>query len=473
MAAPTQHVLVLGSGFCAGPLVVYLSQHGYGVKVASRTLERAEKMIAGLDNVEALELDITHDSAEARLHELVPDVDLVVSMLPYIYHVKAAKVAIAHKKHFATTSYVSDAMRELEADAKDAGIILLNECGVDPGTDHASAMKIVHEVQSKGGYIKSFSSYCGGLPAPHFNDNPMGYKLSWAPRGVLLAGRNTAKFKKDGEEVTIPGEDLFDSYEDMHVPGFGPLEGYPNRDSTQYEEIYGLTGIQDLVRGTFRYPGWCATIKKMVDLGLMSLEEDNSLPGKPYPELVEMLVTAKGGPFDAADPAGSVAGVLGLEKDSVIVKKMAWLGLFDASKPIPPAGNTPLDALSALCEERMQYGPGEQDCIVMLHQFKVEYDDGRKEHISSRLISVGKQPDGGSAMARTVALPVAIAIDLILQGEFNDLTGIQIPITPRLYNPILEGLAKEGIEWEETVVSVVPQQSSSTVNSAAPSPTSS
>ena len=437
--------------------------------VASRTQSRADKLIAGLENTRSESYDVTAEGSDVALAKLVDQVDLVVSMLPYVYHAQAAKVAIAAGKHFATTSYVSDAMRELEASAVEAGVILLNECGVDPGSDHASAMKVIHEVQSKGGVIRSFSSFCGGLPALLHNNNPMGYKLSWAPRGVLLAGRNTAVYKKGGEAVTVPGADLFDSYSIYEVDGFGPLEGYPNRDSTIYEEIYGLDGISDLIRGTFRYPGWCVTIKKLVELGLTSLEEDESLPGKTYASLIESLVVALGGGWDALDSAGSVATALGLQRDSDIIKKMAWLGLLDPTKTIPPAANTPLDALAALCEDRMQYAPGEQDCIVMEHKFTVDYADSRKEIISSRLIHNGGQPTGPSAMAQTVSLPVAIAVDLILKGQFTT-PGIQIPIIPELYNPILEGLAKEGVEWEETVISVVPQQSAAP-DAGAPVPT--
>jgi len=47
-------------------------------------------------------------------------------------------------------------MKELDEEAKAKGLILLNEIGLDPGIDHMSAMKIINDVQNKGGKIISF-----------------------------------------------------------------------------------------------------------------------------------------------------------------------------------------------------------------------------------------------------------------------------------------------------------------------------
>ncbi len=189
--------------------------------------------------------------------------------MPYVYHPKVAALCVKHKKHMVTTSYVKDQMRALDGAAKEAGVILLNEIGVDPGIDHMSAMKVIHEVERKGGRISSFVSWCGGLPAPDANDNPFGYKFSWSPKGVLLAGKNPSRFQKEGRIVEIPGEELFDNYWPVQIPGLGEFEGYPNRDSLPYADTYGIRPSDWMFRGTLRNPGWCRTLKTISAMGLL------------------------------------------------------------------------------------------------------------------------------------------------------------------------------------------------------------
>ena len=263
-------ILCLGAGLVARPYIQYLSDNDFHVIVASRTKSKADRLIEGCNNTEAVAFNIAED--DELLEELTKKADLVCSLLPYTYHVKAAKVAIKHKTHFCTTSYISDEMKALEGEAKNAGILLLNECGVDPGIDHMSAMKIIDEVHNNNGKIESFTSFTGGLPAPDSNNNPYGYKLSWSPRGVLLAGRNDAQFLRDGKEVKILGSDLFSNYELMEVPGMGTFEGYPNRDSLSYIDIYEISETKTMLRGTFRNIGWCGTLDKIADLGLLDIE---------------------------------------------------------------------------------------------------------------------------------------------------------------------------------------------------------
>ena len=228
-------VIIFGAGLVAGPHVQYLLDHGFHVSVASRTLSKAEKLVSNSQNGVAIQFDITKDND--KLDDLIKEHDLAVSLLPYLYHVQIAQSCIKHGKHMVTTSYVSEEMKKLDESAKNAGVTLLNEMGVDPGIDHMSAQKIIDNIHHQGGKIHSFKSLCGGLPAPEANNNPYGYKLSWSPRGVLLAGRNDAKFKENGEVVEIPGKDLFDNYSKYHVDTLGDFEAYPNRYSLPYIDI--------------------------------------------------------------------------------------------------------------------------------------------------------------------------------------------------------------------------------------------
>jgi len=255
----------------------------------------------------------------------------------------------------------------------------------------------------------------------------------------LLAGRNDAHFLRNGKEVTIHGADLFQNCEPMEVPGMGTFEGYPNRDSMSYIDIYNIQETKTMLRGTFRNPGWCETLDKIADLGLLDIEE-RSLGGITYADLMKDLTSAGDGDLKEA-----VAKFCKINQNSMIISRFEWLGLFD-EREIDPKVNTRLDALCTLFEEKMNYAPGERDMLVMHHEFIAEYPD-KKQKITSTMIDYGI-PNGDSSMSRTVALPVAIASRMILEGRIN-LTGVYRPIIPEIYEPILEELATLGISLEE------------------------
>lgn len=435
-------VLVLGAGLVSRPLVRYLlDQPDFFVTVASRTVRKAEELICGHPRGSAVSLDVSDDNA---LEDLVKDHLLSVSLLPYTYHVKVANLCIKHKKHMVTTSYVSADMAKLDTPAKEAGVLILNEIGVDPGIDHMSAMKIIHMVEKEGGKITSFNSYCGGLPAPEANDNPFGYKFSWSPRGVLMAGRNNARYLKDGKIIEIEGKDLFDHHWEMNVEPVGKLEAYPNRDSLPYIETYGLEGINSMFRGTFRNTGWCKILKKFADLGMLKDEMDNRFAGKTYGEFTAILA----GCPNAASVKEETAAKLGLNTDSYIIKAMEWLGLFD--DVVIPEGTpmNPMDILGSLMQEKMQYKEGERDMLVLHHIFEADFpQSGRKEEITSTMIDYGI-PHGSSSMSRTVSLPAAIAVRMILTDKIKK-TGVVIPVDADIYEPVLAELENMEITFEE------------------------
>ena len=313
-------VLILGAGLVAKPLVRYLlDQPDFKVEVASRTVSKAIKLIDNHPDGTAKELNLKN---EEGLRDEVAHADLVISMVPYSFHPKVAKYCIDFKKHMVTTSYVSEIMKNLDAEAKKAGILILNELGLDPGIDHMEAMRIIHEVEEKGGKITSFTSYCGGLPAPEANTNPFGYKFSWSPIGVLLAGKNSAQYLMDGQQIFIPSENLFENYKIIHIEGLGDFEGYPNRNSLPYIELYNIESTHTMLRGTLRNIGWCQTMKKIVDLGLLD-EEEKDWIGKTYAGFIRQLL----GVSEEVDLRESLASRLGLDKDSEVIQRLEWLGL--------------------------------------------------------------------------------------------------------------------------------------------------
>eukprot|EP01103_Thecamoeba_quadrilineata_P014662 TRINITY_DN4416_c0_g1_i1.p1 TRINITY_DN4416_c0_g1~~TRINITY_DN4416_c0_g1_i1.p1 ORF type:complete len:467 (+),score=109.95 TRINITY_DN4416_c0_g1_i1:29-1402(+) len=437
-------VLILGAGMVVRPMVHYLAGHGYRVIVASRTVEKAQELSAGAPNVSTQKFDIESADADSTLDQLIPPTHAVVSMLPYLHHVQVARKALQHGKHFFTTSYVSDAMRELNQEAISKGLVFINECGVDPGTDHMSAMQIIDEVTAKGGKIVSFSSYCGGLPAPDNNNNPFGYKFSWSPRGVLLAGRNDAKFLEDGKEVVIPGPVLFDNFGRTYIDELGSeFETYPNRNSLQYIDLYGLHHTRKMVRGTFRNKGWCQSIKKLVELKLLDLTERSFDDGTTYVDLVREVVGSSEKGKELKEATDKFLNLN--ETNRFVLDNFEWLGLFEEGLKVPKAKTT-LDALCDLFQKKLSFAPGERDMLLMKHEFIAEYADGKTESIDCTLVDYGI-PNGDSSMSRTVSLPVAISLRLVLEGQFVE-PGLQIPSIPQLYEPILKELALLGIEFK-------------------------
>jgi len=432
--------LVLGAGHVAGPLVAYLLERGHQVTVADLAVSRARELVEGSAAGSALELDVNDGAALAAA---VASHDIAVSLLPFAFHPAVARCCIEAGKNMVTTSYVGEEMQALDGQAREAGLTILNEVGVDPGIDHMSAMRIIDWVRFRGGRIVSFRSYCGGLPAPDANDNPFGYKFSWAPRGVLLASRRGARYLSEGCEVVVPARRLFRHTHMLELEGHEELEAYPNRDSISYVDVYGLEGIDTLIRCTLRNVGWCESLHAFRKLGLLELDEVE-VKGKTYAGFMRELCGAGSG----EELSAAVAGALGRRPHALPVRNLHWLGMF-SDRAFEVERTTPLDALGDLMFQKLVYAPGERDMIVLFHDFHAAYPDGSRERITSRLVELGVE-HGDSAMARTVALPAAVSAQMILTGRLNA-KGVLRPTLGEIYNPVLDELATLGIECEEKI----------------------
>jgi saccharopine dehydrogenase-like NADP-dependent oxidoreductase len=372
---------------------------------------------------------------------MVADHDLAVSLLPYLHHLLVAKYCLLHKKNMVTTSYVKPEMQALDAEAKAAGIIILNELGLDPGIDHMSAMRIIDHVHHRGGKIEEFYSICGALPAPEAADNPFKYKFSWSPKGVVMAGNNDGKYLKEGAEVYVPTQELFKNPLSVTFPGVGELEVYPNRDSISYIDIYGIPEVKTIQRGTFRYKGWCETLHVMKQLNLISYDKIN-LAGKSYADFMALQIGAS----NSKHIRQKVASYLGINPDSYALGAMEWLGLF-SNEPIRRAEDSPYEVTSDLMIAKMELGQHERDMVVMQHTFLAAYPDGSREVIRSRMLDFGT-PATDTSVARTVALPAAIGVEMILGGQIVE-KGVFRPVLPGIYNPILDELEKLDIRMVE------------------------
>lgn len=432
-----KRVLILGAGLVSRPMVRYLLEHeGIEVTIASRTVSKAEALIKGNAKGRAFPWTVDNDGA---LDMLVQWADVVVSLLPYTYHLKVARSCLKHRKHLVTTSYVKPEMQALDKEARDKDLIFLNELGLDPGIDHMSAMKIIDDIKSRGGKVTAFRSYCGALPAPEAADNPLRYKFGWSPKGVAMAGRNSARFMENGKIVEVPGEELFLNHWPLEIEGVGKMEYYPNRDSIPYMKLYGIEDARTMFRGTIRYPGWSKLWAVISRMGYLSEEEREA--GETYRTFTASLLGCKQNDIEKILIDKFNAG----EEE---IEKLKWIGLLGEEK-IERDKISPIDLLVDLLWSKMQYKKGERDMDILLHKIEAEFPGGKKEKHTSLLVDFGIYGQETS-IAQTVSLPAAIGVKMILEDKISA-RGVMIPVAREIYEPALEELESLGISFKEKV----------------------
>ena len=439
-----KQVAILGAGLVVKPLADYLlDRAGYRVLMATRTVARAEAIIAGHSNGRALAW--TTEDLEG-LEGIVRESDLVVSMIPPTLHIPVAEACLRNGKPLVTTSYINPQMQALDEQAKKNGVLLLNEIGEDPGMDHMGAKQMIDEVVRKGGRVRSLTSYGAGLPSFESNRNPMGYKFSWSPRGVMMAAQTAAAYLKNGEVVEVPAAELFDHHWLVDIEGLGSFETYPNRSSLRYLSHFGLDGKASLYRGLLRFVGWCSTMKSLIALNLLDGTKDRDFAGLSYREFTASSMGKPRG--DRED----VAAFLGLSLKSDTMERLGWLGLFDES-PLALARGANMDVIVDLMVKKMSYSPGEKDMIIVHDEIEVEFPGRQERHLSTMMVE--GVPHGDSAMSRAVSLPAAIASRLILEGKI-DLSGVQMPMLTEIYEPVLTELEEHTFTFRHQLFELCP-----------------
>lgn len=442
-------ILVLGAGLSSSYLLKYLTsrteQNHWHVTVADTNKAAAALKIEGTRHTTALALN-AGDIEE--LEQAISTNDIVISLLPPAMHIHVAKACIKFGRHMISASYVSEEMQQLHGEAASKNILLLNECGLDPGIDHLSAMKIIDEVKKQGGTIDVFKSFCGGLVAPEYDDNPWNYKFTWNPRNVVVAGQATAKYLGNDELKFIPPCRIFMQTEGVHIDGYGDYESYANRDSLGYIKPYGIQKAHTVLRGTLRKKGYASAWNKLVRLGLT----DDSFVVKEADRLTyRKWVSAFTPGTGLAELEQRVCDFFNITPEDDSFKKLQWLGLFEDIQ-IPVKEGSPALILQHLLQEKWKLKKGDLDMIVMYHEIEATLPAGRKK-ISSTLVVKGEN-EVLTAMAKTVGLPMAIACKLILEGKVTA-RGVQIPVMPELYNPVLEELESFGVTFTETVTDLL------------------
>jgi saccharopine dehydrogenase (NADP+, L-glutamate forming) len=437
-----KQILIIGAGRSSIYLIEYLlqksTQYNWKITIGDVDIQLAQSKINNHPNGKAISFDI--NNAKQREEE-ISNSDIVISMLPAFMHGDVAKDCVRLGKHMATASYVSETMQDLDLEAKRKGIILLNEIGLDPGIDHASALKIIDELKASGCDIHTFKSFCGGLVAPESNDNPWGYKFSWNPRNVILAGQGTAQYLENGKMKFLPYNRIYTQTETIEVAGYGKFDAYANRDSVGYREIYGLQNSKTMLRGTLRMPGYCKAWNVFVKLGLTDdtwkIHDSDQLT---WAQLIDAFL-----PEGKQSLEERLKLFLGEHADDEVMSKLKWLGIFE-ELPIKLSNATPAQILQSLLEEKWKLKNGDKDMIVMQHYFGYTEDQKEKAIVSSLVVK--GESESHTAMAKTVGLPLAITVKNILTGKLN-CTGVCIPTSPEIYHPLLEELKQFGIEFDE------------------------
>ncbi len=444
---PVKQILVLGAGHSSAFLISHLlelaSRRQWFVTVGDLDLDLARDRVAEHASGNAIHFDVNDELLRSAQ---IQNADVVVNMLPPAYQDLVAWDCVNHGRHMLSVSYQDQAVRDLDSDARKKGVLLLCELGLDPGIDHMSAMALIRRLHDRGGQVRGFRSYGSGIPAPDQPQNPLRYVVTWNPRNVVMSGEAGAQYMENGRIKIVPFHQVFHHTWEVEVDGIGTLEAYPNRDSLAYLDAFGLEGVETMVRGTLRYPGWSETWAQIVRLGLPN--ENLRIPGlaeRSYREVVEMFLPLN---ITEARTSQRIARFLNISPTGRIMENLRWLGLF-SDEPIGCEGETAAAMLIHLLERKLPLTDELRDVVVLVHELEVTYPNGERtpERVTSTMVSEG-EAGGFTAMSRTVGLPTAAAVQLLLDGELS-LTGCQIPTHPSIYEPVLREISAAGLKFTE------------------------
>lgn len=436
-------ILILGAGRSSSALIDYVlaraSENKWQVTVGDVSIEAARERIGQSPAGTAIAFDITQEASK----EVVNEHDVVISLIPAALHPKVAKLCLQFSKHLLTASYVSDEMKSFDEEAKKKGLLFLNECGLDPGIDHMSAMQVIDNIRARGGEMISFESFTGGLIAPDTDpENPWRYKFTWNPRNVVMAGQGTAKFLQNGQYKFIPYQQLFRRVTPIHVPGYGDYEGYANRDSLKYRETYGLETVKTMLRGTLRNKGFCSAWDILVQLGCADdTYQVDDVKRMTHNDFINAFLDFH--PERTVEQ--KIIHRFHISADGPEMERLNWSGFFD-NEPVGLVQGTPAQILEHILNKRWKLSPHDKDLIVMWHRFGF-LKDGNEKEIQASLVVEGENAVH-TAMAKTVGLPIAIAAKLLIEGKIKQ-RGVVIPVMKEIYEPVLKELGEVGVRLVE------------------------
>jgi saccharopine dehydrogenase-like NADP-dependent oxidoreductase len=377
-------VLVIGCGLqgravvhdlATSDAVVQLTCADVDLQVAQAACEQA----GGSDRLRAVALDAGDADALSRL--IGGGFDVVVDMLPRQFIRSVAQACIAARVHLVNT-YYDHALRDLDAAAREAGVALLPEMGLDPGIDLVMAAEAVRRFDR----VTHLLSYGGGIPEAGADDNPLRYRISWTWEGVLNAYARSSRVVREGRIVEVAAEQILDEDEvhSVNIPPFGSLEAYPNGDAAEYAQRFGIAGsAREVGRYALRWPGHVALWRALVGLGF--LEQD----------------------------------------------------------PVPGLGSvTPREFMIRHLEPRLQYGAGQRDAVIL--RVEARGEGGDSDTLVLELIDYGDPATGLMAMNRTVGFPASIAAQMLAGGQITA-RGVLSPIQHMPWKTLVGELSRRGI----------------------------
>ncbi len=348
--------------------------------------------VDSFDFVDKAKIDIVRidaNDSNALASEMDEKFDVVIDFLPPQFIRTVAEAAIKSGVHLVNTNYAYDIL-DLDQAAKEKGIAIIPECGLDPGID----LVLYNYSLRHFDQVFKLNSYCGGIPEKAACDNPLKYKISWNIRAVLQSQKRDATLIADSEVIHIPAKDQHDNAFIHHIefPGLGTLEAIPNGNAVHYAKLLKIADtLCETGRYSLRWPGWCAFWNPLKKLGFLS---DAPIEGLPYEV-------------------------------------------------------SPLEIIAKLLEAQLQYDDSEKDLSVMLH--KVEgVREGRQQILTCSLLIERDLMTGLMAMSMGVAYPACIAAEMIVRGDITR-KGVLSPATDVPCDLFMEQLNKRGIKVNETI----------------------
>lgn len=428
-------ILIFGAGKSSFYLIDHLKKVSIELNmtlvVADINIEHAKEKLHNFPKGKAISLAIEN---KVERQEWISKAKLVISLLPPKLHYLVALDCIEFKKSLFTASYRDEKIKLLNQQIIDNKLLFLYEMGLDPGIDHISAKKIIDSIHLRGGSIISFISHCGGLIAPESDNNPWHYKLSWNPKNVVQAGKQGAIYKENGKIKELNYFEIFNQNHVVNISETEQLAYYSNRNSLPYIDLYNLHEIETFQRTTLRHPDFCLGWNLFIRLGLTEDKKFNAVDSS-FKDWVYHVAQKN----DALDLLNEI------NFNSKYKILFDFFNLNSDDK-IPAHLNSNENILQYLMEEKLKLQENDHDRIVMLHEIIYKIDD-LKYKLTSTLIVDGIN-NIQTAMAKTVGLPLALAVELFLKNKI-DLIGLQIPIHSTLYNPILSNLKELGIVFKE------------------------
>jgi saccharopine dehydrogenase-like NADP-dependent oxidoreductase len=428
-------IILFGAGRSARHLVSFLVEGAiagkWNVVVADTNVAHWIDEYGDLEQVEF----IAGDASDAAFRQgLIAHSSLVISMLPAFMHAEVVRDCINFHVHVFTPSYVNPEVNAMHDRAVQEGVLVLNEMGVDPGIDHISAMEIIHRLKEQGAEITSFESYTGGLVAPQSDDNLWGYKISWNPRNIVLAGSSGhAMYREDNKLRMVPYYNLFDDVDTVVASDGVRYDAYANRNSIHYIELYGLENVRKLVRGTLRKRGYCSGWSFLVKNGFTN--DDTKIPAGSFSTWSELSQSLLGVNFNIKNESQEIAAMLN------------EIGIF-SEEYLLNEEQTCAQHLQQLLEKKWVLQEGDCDMIVMVHKFGYTLN-GKNFVLNSSMVLEGDD-EFKTAMSKTVGMPIAFAVERLFNGDFSS-RGVQIPVLQEFYEPLLKDLKNIGISFVETV----------------------